>query len=109
MAFDEDLAARIRDALDRMTDVEEKKMFGCICFFLDGHALAGVWKDRLIARLGPDEGEAALREPHVRAFDITGRPMRNWVAVEPEGVKDDEQLHDWVQRALKFVTTLPAK
>jgi hypothetical protein len=50
-----------------------------------------------------------MREPHVRAFDITGRPMRNWVAVEPEGVEDDEQLHDWVQRALTFVTTLPKK
>ena len=92
MAFDESLAARIRDALARKKNIEEKKMFGCICFFLNGNALAGVWKDRLIARLGPDEGEAALREPHVRAFDITGRPMRNWVAVEPEGVEDDDQL-----------------
>src|SRR5436190_23041662 len=83
MAYDETLAARIRDALARKKNVEEKKMFGCICFFINGNALVGVWKDRLIARLGPDEGEAALREPHVRAFDITGRPMRNWVAVGP--------------------------
>ena len=51
-------------------------MFGCICFLLNGNLLVGVWKDSLIARLGPDEGEAALLEPHVRAFDITGRPMR---------------------------------
>ena len=109
MAFDEDLAARIRDALARTRGVEERKMFGCVCFLLDGHALVGVWKDRLIARLGPDEGEAALREPHVRAFDITGRPMRNWVAVEPEGVEDDDQLKDWIERAVKFVRTLPAK
>ena len=64
----------------------------------NGNALAGVWKDRLIARLGPDEGEAALREPHVRSFNITGRPMRNWVAVEPEGVEDDDQLKAWVER-----------
>ena len=92
MAFDETLAARIRDALARRRNVEEKKMFGCICFFINGNALAGVWKDRLIARLGPDEGEAALREPHVRAFDITGRPMRNWVAIEPGGVEDEHQL-----------------
>ena len=109
MAFDESLAARIRDALARRTGVEEKRMFGCICFFLDGNVLAGVWKDALIARLGPDEGEAALREPHVRAFDITGRPMRNWVAVEPEGVEDDDQLRWWVERATKFVRTLPKK
>jgi hypothetical protein len=109
MAFDESLAQRIRDALARKKKIEEKKMFGCICFFINGNALVGVWKDRLIARLGPDEGEAALREPHVRAFDITGRPMRNWVAVEPEGVEDDVQLKDWIQRAMKFVGKLPRK
>ena len=73
MAFDESLAARIREVLARKRGVEEKKMFGCVCFLLNGNALAGVWKNRLIARLGPDEGESALREPHVRAFDITGR------------------------------------
>ena len=109
MAFDETLASRIRDALARNKGVKETKMFGCICFLLNGNALAGVWKDRLIARLGPDEGEAALREPHVRAFDITRRPMRNWVAVEPEGVEDDDQLKEWVERATKFVKTLPKK
>ena len=109
MAFDELLAARIRDALARRKGVEEKKMFGCICFFVNGNALAGVWKDRLIARLGHDEGEAALREPHVRAFDITRRPMKNWVAVEPEGVEDDDQLKDWIERAVTFVRTLPKK
>ena len=109
MAFDENLAARIRHVLARRKNIEEKKMFGCICFFLDGNALAGVWKDRLIARLGPDEAEAALMEPHVRAFDITGRPMKKWVAIEPEGVEDDGQLKDWIERATKFVKTLPKK
>jgi len=109
MAFDETLAARIRDALARKKNIEERKMFGCVCFLLNGNALAGVWKDRLIARLGPAEGEAALLEPHVRAFDITGKPMRNWIAVEPEGVVDDEQLNGWIERAIKFVKTLPKK
>ena len=109
MAFDEALAARIRDALSRRKGIDERKMFGGICFLLDGNLLVGVWKDSLIARLGPDEGEAALREPHVRAFDITGRPMRNWVLVEPEGVEDDGQLAGWIERATKFVEKLPAK
>ena len=109
MAFDEALAARIRDTLARKKNIEEKKMFGCICFFLNGNALAGVWKNSLIARLGPDEGELALLEPHVRAFDITGKPMRNWVAVEPVGVEDDDQLTGWIERAMKFVKTLPGK
>ena len=109
MAFDESLAARTRDALARRRGVEEKKMFGCVCFLLDGNALVGVWTDRLIARLGPDEGETAILEPHVRAFDITGKPMQNWVAVEPEGVEDDDQLEAWVERAVRFVRTLPKK
>ncbi len=109
MAFDESLAARIREVLARRRGVEEKKLFGCVCFLFNGNALAGVWKDRLIARLGPDEGEAALREAHVRQFDITGKPMRNWVAVEPKGVEDDDQLKDWIGRALTFVKALPAK
>ena len=109
MAFDKILAGRIRDALALKRGVEEKKMFGCICFMLNGNAMAGVWKDSLIARHGPDKGEAALLEPHVRQFDITGRPMRNWVVVEPEGIEDDEQLADWIERAMKFVKTLPGK
>ena len=109
MPFDASLAARIRDALARRRNIDETKMFGCVCFFLNGNALVGVWKDRLIARLGLDEGEAARLEPHVREFDITGKSMRNWVAVEPEGVEDDDQLNDWIERAMKFVKTLPKK
>ena len=109
MAFDEDLAARIRDRLARQRGVGEKRMFGGVGFLLDGNLLVGVWKDSLMARLGPDEAGAALREPHVRAFDITGKPMRNWVLVEPEGVEDDDQLAGWVERAMEFVRTLPKK
>ena len=84
-------------------------MFGGVGFLLNGNMLVGVWKDSLIARLGPDEGEAALREPHVRAFDITGKPMKGWIMVEPEGVEEDDQLKDWIQRARKFVGKLPKK
>lgn len=109
MAFDESLAARIRDALARRKGIEERKMFGGFCFLLNGNLLVGVWKDSLIARLGPDEGEAALLEPHVRVFDITGKPMRNWVLVEPEGIEGDDQLKAWIERAAKFVRTLPKK
>ena len=103
MAFNESLAQRIRDALARKKNIKEKKMFGGVCFLLNGNMLVGVWKDSLIARLGPDQGEEALLEPHVKAFDITGKPMKNWILVEPEGVVDDDQLKDWIQRAVKFV------
>ena len=109
MAFSESLAARIRDALARKKSVEEKKMFGGVGFLLNGNMLVGVWKDSLIVRLGSDEGEVALLEPHVKAFDITGRPMKGWVLVEPEGVAQNDQLKDWIQRAMKFVGKLAAK
>jgi len=109
MAFDEALAERIRRGLARKRGVEEKKMFGGVGFLLNGNLLVGVWKASLVVRLGPDEGEEALKEPHVKEFDITGRPMRNWVVVEPEGVEDDDQLKGWIQRAVKFVEKLPAK
>jgi TfoX/Sxy family transcriptional regulator of competence genes len=109
MVFDESLAARIRDALVRKRGVEEKKMFGGVGFLLNGNLLVGVWKDSLIVRLGKDEGGEALREPHVGEFNIAGRPMRNWVLVEPEGVEDDEQLSAWIRRGVKFVGALPAK
>jgi hypothetical protein len=66
-------------------------------------------KDSLIVRNDPDETEAALEEPHVKVFDITGKPMRNWVLVEPEGVEGDDQLAGWIEWTVKFVKTLPAK
>ena len=109
MAFDESLASSIRDTLARRKGVEEKKMFGGVGFLLHGNMLVGVWKDSLIARLGPDEGDLALLEPHVKEFDITGRAMKGWVLVEPEGVEDDDQLKSWIEQALKFVTALPKK
>jgi hypothetical protein len=109
MAYSESLAARIRDALSRKKGVEEKKMFGGVGFLLNGNLLVGVWKASLVVRLGPDEGEEALKEPHVKEFDITGRPMRNWVLVEPAGVEDDGQSSAWIEQAARFVGALPAK
>ena len=109
MAFSEALAERIRQRLARRRNVEEKKMFGGVGFLLNGNLLVGVWKDSLIARLGPEEAGDALLEPHVKEFDITGRPMKGWVLVGPQGLEDDDQLSAWIQRAVKFVGALPAK
>jgi len=109
VAFDESLAERIRQRLTRRKNVEEKKMFGGVGFLLNGNLLVGVWKDSLCVRLGPDQAEEAILEPHVKEFDITGRPMKGWALVEPEGVEDDDQLKGWIQRAVKFVGKLPAK
>ena len=109
MAFDENLATRIRATLARRKGITEKKMFGGIGFLLNGNMCVGVWKESLIARLGPEGGDAALREPHVRPFDITGKPMAGWVLVEPAGVAADSQVRDWVQRCIVFTNELPAK
>ena len=109
MAFDEDLAARVRERLARTRGVGEKRLFGGVGFLLDGHLLVCVWKDSLIVRLGVEQAEAALREAHVGAFDVTGRVMTGWVMVASAGLEEDDQLADWIGRALAFVETLPAK
>lgn len=109
MTFDRTLAERVRECLARRKGIEEKTLFGCACFLLRGNVLVGVWKDSLVARVGLDGYVDALLEPHVKEFDITGRPMKGWVRVGPGGVEDDEQLNDWVRRSLQFVTTLPAE
>jgi TfoX/Sxy family transcriptional regulator of competence genes len=109
MAYSESLAQRVRAALAGRKGIEEKKMFGGVGFLLAGNMCVGVWKASLIVRLGPEQAEAALSQPHVVPFDITGRPMKGWALVEPDGVETDRQLADWVGRALAFVQTLPAK
>lgn len=109
MAFDESLAGGIRDVLAHRTDIVDKKMFGGLGFLLNGNMLVGVWKDSLIVRVGPDAYEDALREPHVKEFDITGKPMKGWIMVEPEGVAEEYELKNWIEQAQKFVKTLPRK
>ncbi|MFO0823875.1 MAG: TfoX/Sxy family protein [Gemmataceae bacterium] len=84
-------------------------MFGGLCFLLHGNLLVCVWKDALIVRLKPEEYQEALLEPHVRKFDVTGRPMKGWVMVESEATEEDDGLKAWIERAINFVRTLPKK
>ena len=109
MAFSEALAERIRQRLARRKGIVEKRMFGGIGYLLNGNMLVGVWKDSLIVRVNPEESDEALKEAHVSEFNITGRSMKGWVLVAPEGVEDDNQLSGWIQRAMKLVGKLPAK
>ena len=109
MAFDENLAARIRKNLTRKKNIEEKILFGCFCLLLNGNVLVGVWKKSLLVRLGNEQAEDALLEPHVRPFDITGKAIKGWAMVTPEGIEEDGQLKGWIQRALKFVGKLSVK
>jgi hypothetical protein len=109
MAFDECLAGRVEDALINEPSIIKKKMFGVACFMRNGNAFTGVWDDSLIVRIGLDAYDAALEEPHVSEFDITGRPMKGWVVVGPEAIDDDPTLRDWLSRAMDFADTLPKK
>jgi len=109
MTYSESLALRIRQALAGRRGITEKKMFGGVGFLLHGNMCVGIWHSSLIARLGPDEGAAALEEPHVAPFDITGRPMKGWIMVEPDGIDTDDQLAGWIRRSIDFVSTLPKK
>ena len=84
-------------------------MFGSVCFLLNGNLLVGVWKDSLIARVGKGAYDAALQEEHVKEFDVTGKPMKGWVMVEPDGIDSDHQLNRWIDQATEFVRTLPGK
>jgi TfoX/Sxy family transcriptional regulator of competence genes len=109
VTYSKSLAARIRLALAQRKGVVEKKMFGGVGFMLHGNMLVGVWKNSLMVRLGPEKGEEALSEANVKEFDVTGRPMKGWVMVEPDGVEQDNQLSDWIQRSSEFVAKLPPK
>jgi hypothetical protein len=109
MAYSKSLAARIRQQLADRRGIVEKRMFGGVAFLLHGNMLVGVWQDSLIARLGPTAGEQALRQLYVRPFDVTGRPMKGWVMIEPDGMDLDAELYDWLRQALAFVETLPEK
>jgi TfoX/Sxy family transcriptional regulator of competence genes len=109
MAFSEALAERIRQALARKQGITEKKMFGGIGFLLHGNMLVGVWKQSMVVRLDPDDYDDALKEPFVKEFDITGRPMKGWILVEAGGIQAEDQLKDWIGRAIKVVGKLAAK
>ena len=109
MSYDEHTADRVRPLMKRRKGFSEKKMFGGVGFLLHGNMCAGVWKEFLILRLGTDAYEAALEQSFTREFDITGRAMKGWVMVEPEGFVEDDELKSWIEKAVKFVRTLPAK
>ena len=109
MAYDQDLANRVREQLAGEDAVTEKEMFGGIAFLLGGNMAVGVSREDLMVRVGKDESDDALAQPHTRVFDMTGRPMRNWVLVEPAGVETDVQLSAWVGRGVAFARSLPPK
>ena len=109
MPYDEGLAERIRDCWPRGAQLSEKEMFGGVAFMLRGNMACGIVGDRLMLRLDKALVAQYLQEPHTAAMDFTGRPMPSMMYVEPEGIADDDQLRTWVERAVEFASSLPAK
>ena len=109
MAYSEQLAQRIRDALAGNRAVTERKMFGGIAFLRHGHMFAGVLDSSLMARVGKPNHDDSLGRRHVRPMDFTGKPMQGYVFIDAPGVRTEAQLRFWLERCEQFVSTLPAK
>jgi TfoX/Sxy family transcriptional regulator of competence genes len=108
MAVDEGLAERMRSALAGTGAVREVRMFGGLCFMLNGNMVAGTSKRGLLVRVGKEQQSAALARPDTKPMEMTGRPMEGYVFVDP-APSDDRSLRDWLNLAVAFVKTLPPK
>lgn len=109
MAYDPALAARVRAALGDRSDLVEKHMFGGICFMVRGHMCCGIVGSTLMVRLAPEQADELAEEPHVRPMDFTGRPMRGFLYVDPEGLATARSLRTWVARTVAFAESKPVK
>jgi hypothetical protein len=109
IAYDDALAARVRQVLSGQPNLTEKKMFGGLCFLLGGNMCCGVNGDQLMLRVGPDAYESALARPHAREMDFTGRALRGMVYVDSEGIATGDALRDWLSVAVGFAASLPPK
>ena len=109
MTNDVALSERIRPILTRRRGVSEKKMFGGICFMVNGNMCVGTWKGSLIVRLDKKNHDETLAEPHTKPADMNGRVMKGWALVQPVGIESENDLTVWVNRAAKFAESLPTK
>ncbi len=109
MAYDEKLAERIRAVLKRRRGVSEKKMFGGLCFLVNGNMCCGVEKNRLVLRVGPERHKEVLRRKNARPMDFTGRPLKGFVYVPRSGFDTKAKLAGWIEPALEYAKSLPKK
>jgi TfoX/Sxy family transcriptional regulator of competence genes len=110
VAYDEDLANRIRELVLSEAGVTEKKMFGGLAFLVNGNmSVSASGKGGLLLRVHPDETDTLLAKPHAHPFEMRGRPMQGWLRVDAEGVKTKAQLDRWVTRGVDYAKSLPKK
>ena len=110
MAYDEDLAGRIRDLIAGEAGVAEKKMFGGLAFLVGGNmAIAASGQGGLLVRVDPESTGALVAEPHARRFEMRGREMDGWLRVDADGVRTERELEPWVRRGVAYARSLPPK
>jgi TfoX/Sxy family transcriptional regulator of competence genes len=109
MAFEEQLAERVRKQLNNQPGLTEKKMFGGLAFLINGNMSVGVHGNELIVRVALETTDDAVKESGARPFDITGRPMKGWLLVGEPGIKDSVSLKKWVRRGVEYASALPKK
>ena len=110
MAYDEDLAARIRELLGAASGVAEKSMFGGLAFMVDGNmSVAASGQGGILVRVPPDDTESLLEAEHVEPMVMRGRELRGWLRVDDEGVRTRPELEAWVERGVAFARSLPPK
>jgi len=96
----------IRDIIKDKRNITEKKMFGGLAFLLNGKMFCGIVKDDLMVRTGQENYEKALSKPHSRPMDFTGKPMKGFVYVEPQGYNTEKKLSGWISLGLDYVSKL---
>jgi TfoX/Sxy family transcriptional regulator of competence genes len=110
VAYDEDLANRIRELIAGDPDVTEKKMFGGLAFLVGGKmSVASSGQGGLMVRVDPQDTDALLTKPHTRPFEMRGRELQGWLRVEAEGLRTKRQLDPWVSRGVAYARSLPPK
>jgi TfoX/Sxy family transcriptional regulator of competence genes len=110
VAYDEDLAKRIRELVLAEPGVTEKRMFGGLAFLIDGNmSVSASGQGGLLLRVDPAETDALLSRPHAYPFEMRGRLMQGWLRVDAEGLRTKRQLAQWVARGVAYARSLPSK
>ena len=107
--YDRGLAARLDEIMSGMLEMEVTRMFGGYGFLMNGNMCVGIWNDMLVIRIGTEGWDAIAGDTHVRPMDLTGRVMRGWAMIAPEGLGEDDQLQRYVDMAIMFCAGLPPK
>src|SRR5438445_11629379 len=110
MAYDEDLANRIRELVLTEEGVSEQRMFGGLAFLINGNmSVAASGQGGLMLRVDPADTDALLRKPHARPFEMRGREMQGWLRIDDGGVRTKRQLEAWIARGVRYARSLPSK